>query len=86
MKGSFFDYQRNSSVTGKKMYNFTCDIVDKVPGGLDDKWVRKCPPGTKSCFYAEGVYGAQSKFIRNMSIENVVGRYTRRDSITRLKH
>ena len=28
--GSFGDAQRNSTPTGKKMYNFTCDIVDKV--------------------------------------------------------
>ncbi len=28
--GSFGDAQRNSTPAGKKMYNFTCDIVDKV--------------------------------------------------------
>ena len=28
--GSFGDAQRNSTPPGKKMYNFTCDIVDKV--------------------------------------------------------
>jgi hypothetical protein len=28
--GSFGDAQRKSTPPGKKMYNFTCDIVDKV--------------------------------------------------------
>jgi hypothetical protein len=62
LAGSYGNYFRNSTPPGKKMYNFTCDIVNKVPGGLDDKWIRKCPPGTKSCFYAQGNYDSQSKF------------------------
>ena len=44
-----------------KMYNHTCDIADEL--GLGDNWVRKCPPGVKSCFWAEGAYDKQSKFI-----------------------
>ena len=43
------------------MYNHTCDIADEL--GLGDNWVRKCPPGVKSCFWAEGAYDKQSKFI-----------------------
>ena len=42
------------------MYNFTCDIADKM--GLDDKWIRKCPHGTKSCFWSQGTYAKQGKW------------------------
>ena len=57
--GSYGNYQRNSTPAGKKMYNFTCDIADKM--GLDDKWIRSCPHGTKSCFWSQGTYGKQGK-------------------------
>ena len=40
--------------------NHTCDIADET--GLDDqRWVRKCPEGVKSCFWAKGNYEKQSK-------------------------
>ena len=41
--GSFGDARRSWIPEGKKMYNYTCDIARDL-GGLDDKWLRKCPP------------------------------------------
>ena len=36
-----------------KMYNHTCDIADElmVGGKHGDNFIRKCPPGVKSCFW-----------------------------------
>ena len=55
--GSYGDIRKEGTPAGKKMYNHTCDIADDM--GLDDKWVRKCPPGVKSCFWAKGNYQYQ---------------------------
>ena len=59
--GSYGDERKEGTPAGKKMYNHTCDIADEL--GLGDNWVRKCPPGVKSCFWAEGAYDKQSKCI-----------------------
>ena len=59
VKGSYGDARKDGTPEGKKMYNHTCDIADEM--GLDDKWVRKCPAGVKSCFWAQGRYDSQSK-------------------------
>ena len=59
VEGSYGDIRKEGTPDGKKMYNHTCDIADEL--GLDDKWVRKCPPAAKSCFWAEGRYDKQSK-------------------------
>ena len=50
-EGSYGDARTKGYKEDKnlKMYNHTCDIADEL--GLDDKWVRKCPKGTKSCFW-----------------------------------
>ena len=40
------------------MYNHTCDIAEQM-GGFDDRWVRTCPPGVRSCFWAEARYEKQ---------------------------
>ena len=58
--GSYGDFRKEGTPPGKKMYNHTCDIADET--GLDDqRWVRKCPAGVKSCFWAKGNYEKQSK-------------------------
>ncbi len=59
MLGSYGDARKEGTPSGKKMYNHTCDIADTM--GLDDKWVRTCPTGVQSCFYAEGNYEGQRK-------------------------
>ena len=59
--GSYGDIRKEGTPDGKKMYNHTCDIADDL--GLDAKWERQCPPGVKSCFWAEGRYDKQSKFL-----------------------
>ena len=58
--GSYGDERKEGTPPGRKMYNHTCDIADDL--GLGDNWKRKCPPGTKSCFWAEGRYKKQSKY------------------------
>jgi hypothetical protein len=60
--GSYGDIRKEGTPTGKKMYNHTCDIADEL--GVDDKWLRKCPPEVKSCFMAEGRYEKQSKVLQ----------------------
>ena len=58
--GSYGDFRKEGTPPGKKMYNHTCDIADET--GLEDqRWVRKCPVGIKSCFWARGNYENQSK-------------------------
>lgn len=58
--GSFGDARRPwTPATGKKMYNYTCDIADQM--GLDDKWLRKCPHGVKSCFWSKTSFEGTSK-------------------------
>lgn len=44
---------------GKKMYNHTCDIMDRSTD--KELWKRKCPEGVKSCYFSEGKYAGQSK-------------------------
>jgi hypothetical protein len=53
--GSFGDSRREWVPEGKKMYNYTCDIADKM--GLAKEWIRKCPHGVRSCFWSETSYG-----------------------------
>ena len=43
------------------MYNHTCDIAEEM--GIDDRWVRTCPPGVRSCFWAEARYDKQGIFV-----------------------
>ena len=52
--GSFGDARKPWTPAGKKMYNYTCDIAHEM--GLDDKWLRKCPHGVKSCFWSRATY------------------------------
>lgn len=62
--GSYGDARKEDTYkAGQKMYNHTCDIADNL--GLDEKWVRKCPPGVKSCFWAKGNYKYQRKRLRD---------------------
>ena len=56
-------YRRSWTPAGKKMYNYTCDIAQKM--GLDPKWLRKCPHGVKSCFWSKTTYQGQSKAFTN---------------------
>ncbi len=42
------------------MYNLTCDIAEAM-GGLDARWLRKCPFATKSCFWSEATLDEESK-------------------------
>ena len=43
---------------GKKMYNHTCvELADTMKDGtVDDRFLRTCPMGVKSCFGATGFY------------------------------
>jgi len=52
----------NNCDNTKKMYNLTCDIMDKI--GPSPLWTRKCPNGVKSCFYADGRYDDQAPKFR----------------------
>merc|ERR1712083_493111 len=63
-EGSYGDERSKGYKTEKnlKMYNHTCDIADEL--GMGDNWVRKCPPGVKSCFWAEGRYSKQTPVFR----------------------
>ena len=56
---SFGDSRREWTPNGKKMYNYTCDIATKM--GFDEKWLRKCPHGVKSCFWSKTTYAGQGK-------------------------
>ena len=64
-EGSYGDERTKGYKPEKKlkMYNHTCDIADElmVGGKHGDNFIRKCPPGVKSCFWAEGRYDKQSK-------------------------
>ena len=64
--GSYGDIRKDETPKDKdlKMYNHTCDIADKLADGgpLKDNWIRKCPPGVKSCFWAEGRFQRQSNY------------------------
>jgi len=61
--GTYGDFRKEGTPPGKKMYNHTCDIADET--GLDDqRWVRKCPEGVKSCFWAKGNYEKQIPVFR----------------------
>ena len=57
--GSFGDARLQWTPSGKKMYNYTCDIAHQM--GLDEKWMRKCPHGVKSCFYSKTSYKTDGK-------------------------
>ena len=52
--GSFGDARMKWTPSGKKMYNFSCDIAAEM--GLDEKWLRKCPHGVQSCFWSKTTY------------------------------
>ena len=52
--GSFGDSRLSWTAPGKKMYNYSCDIAHQM--GLDNKWLRKCPHGVKSCFWSKTSY------------------------------
>ena len=41
----------------RMMYNHTCDIAEEM--GIDKRWLRTCPPGVRSCFWAEARYDKQ---------------------------
>jgi len=60
--GSYGDSRREGVPKTKKMYNHTCDIAEKM--GFDDRWVRTCPPGVRSCFWAEARYEKQVPLFR----------------------
>ena len=69
--GSYGDERKEGTPPGRKMYNHTCDIADDL--GLGDNWKRKCPPGTKSCFWAEGRYKKQSKYLNSEHSSEIGG-------------
>lgn len=52
-------YNMDEQDTAAKMYNETCTLFETMlleyPGSME-KWVRPCPSGVKSCFWAEGHY------------------------------
>ena len=56
--GSYGDAEKGAA-EGKKMYNHTCDIADRL--GKSDRWMRKCPEGTRSCAWANVKWNGQSK-------------------------
>ena len=60
LAGSYGDGRRED-VKGitpkKKMYNHTCDIAAEMR--FDERWVRNCPAGVRSCFWAEARYDKQ---------------------------
>ena len=37
----------------------SCDIAEQM--GLDEKWLRKCPHGVKSCFWSKSSYAMHGK-------------------------
>ena len=57
--GSFGDARLEWTPSGKKMYNFSCDIAAQM--GFDEKWLRKCPHGVKSCFWSKTTYQDKGK-------------------------
>ena len=60
--GSFGDARREWTPAGKKMYNSTCDIASQM--GFDDKWLRQCPHGVKSCFWSKTTYDGKVGIFR----------------------
>ena len=60
--GSFGDARREWTPAGKKMYNYTCDIASQM--GFDDKWLRQCPHGVKSCFWSKTTYDGKVGIFR----------------------
>ena len=60
--GSFGDARREWTPAGKKMYNSTCDIAWQM--GFDDKWLRQCPHGVKSCFWSKTTYDGKVGIFR----------------------
>ena len=78
-EGSYGDERTKGYKPEKKlkMYNHTCDIADEliVGGKHGDNFIRKCPPGVKSCFWAEGRYDKQSKY--NTLVHRIVIRRTK---------
>ena len=57
--GSFGDARQKWTSSDKKMYNMSCDIAEQM--GLDEKWLRKCPHGVKSCFWSKSSYAMHGK-------------------------
>ena len=57
--GSYGDFRKEGTPSGRKMYNHTCDIADDTGLEEDDRWLRTCPSGVKSCFWAKGNYENQ---------------------------
>ena len=49
------------------MYNHTCDIADEM--GIDDRWLRTCPPGVRSCFWAEARYDKQGNILDKIQLQ-----------------
>ena len=49
----------------RMMYNHTCDIAEEM--GIDDRWLRTCPPGVRSCFWAEARYDKQGNLINRVA-------------------
>ena len=67
ISGSYCDLDKDGMCpSGSKMYNHTCDIMDRIMevsgGEHEDLWIRTCPEGVKSCYYAQGRYESQCKF------------------------
>ena len=59
--GSYGDSRKDGVSKDKKMYNHTCDIAKEM--GFDERnWVRRCPAGVRSCFWAEARYDKQGQF------------------------
>ena len=51
----------------RMMYNHTCDIADEM--GIDDRWLRTCPPGVRSCFWAEARYDKQGNILNEIKMQ-----------------
>ena len=51
----------------RMMYNHTCDIADEM--GIDDRWLRTCPPGVRSCFWAEARYDKQGNVFDKIAMQ-----------------
>ena len=51
----------------RMMYNHTCDIADEM--GIDDRWLRTCPPGVRSCFWAEARYDKQGNILNEIQMQ-----------------
>lgn len=62
--GSYCDVSLvdNNCPPTSKIYNFSCDVMDSM--GASDYWIRKCPPGIRSCFVAQGSFESQKPAFR----------------------